>query len=456
MNTISDERAATDTISKAPKRIGNPLAALVSIYPNARNTTPLGTRNLADVLADIRGGKFKDQVEKLRRLRSQDRDQYDARKKYLRAFTMSGISERQKPSRVTAHSNILQLDFDNLGRKLKHTRAQLENDAHVLFVFLSPSGDGLKAGLLIDGNRHHESFLGAESYFQNRYGLSIDSSVKDPARLCFVSHDPLLAVNKLATPFAARIENRKIENFSSDFIDTVSTDSKPNRGLKIGNHTHTQTTSVSLSLCNIQFTEEKFIEKCACRNSHTSKKKLFTLARAIKKLEKQNGAKFSDDDFERVFSKWFKASRGYLRPGQTRAEYFDEFLSAYDCARRPLGENALAIAWQNSQNAPLPEAATKFKSQKIRALVRLCFELQHMAGDEPFYLSCRKAAELLNVSHVHAARFLNLLVREKLMSVIESGSAKTNRASRYQFAAKPKQTPLVVEQPRITFPDFRN
>jgi len=456
MNIILDERDTTDKISKRQERLGNPLGALVSIYRNARNTTPLGTRALAEVLDDIRNGRFRNQVARLRKLRTQDEDKYDAAKKYLRAFTMSGVSMREKPSRVITHSNILQLDFDNLGKQLKPIRAKLENDPHVLFVFLSPSADGLKAGLLIDGKRHEESFLAAQSYFRERYGMAIDTSVKDPARLCFVSHDPELWINERAIPFEARIENRKSEKISSIYIDTVSGNSNSNTRLEIGNNTHTQITSVSLSLCVIRFTEQEIIKKFASVSSRTSHDKLFKLARGVKALEKQNGAKFSDDDFKRVFEKWFKASRGYLRPGQTRADYFDEFLGAYDCVRRPLGENALAIAWQKSHDAPLPEAANKFKSPKIRALVRLCAELQGIAGGEPLYLSCRNAAELLGVSYKQAARYLSLLVRESLLSVIEPGSAKNNRASRYRFVGAPKQKPFVAEQSRISFPDFNN
>jgi hypothetical protein len=110
---------------------------------------------------------------------------------------MSGTcSDRKTP---LAHSNLLQIDLDKLNGGVPEVRAKVRGDPHILFGFISPSGDGLKLGLRIDGDRHLESFLAAESYFLATYGVKIDRSVKDRLRLCFVSHDPDLWTNDNAT-----------------------------------------------------------------------------------------------------------------------------------------------------------------------------------------------------------------------------------------------------------------
>jgi hypothetical protein len=83
--------------------------------------------------------------------------------------------------------------------------------------------------------------------------------------------------------------------------------------------------------------------------------------------------------------------------------------------------------------APAPGAAAKFKSPKVRSLVCLCWQLQQLAGDKEFFLSCRSAAKLLEVSHVQTARFLRLLARKGVLKVVEAGSPNTNRATRYRF-----------------------
>lgn len=202
-------------------------------------------------------------------------------------------------------------------------------------------------------------------------------------------------------------------------------------------------------ICDAPFTEKELVRKYACKNSHTSHRRLFNLARGVKTLERRSGGDFSEDDFQRVFSKWYKISQPYLRRG-SREKYFEEFLTAYDCAERGLDENILTMAWQKAQTAPLPQAASKFKSATMKKLIALCFQLQALVGEAPFHLACRSAAELLKVSATQGARLLNTLTRRKVLSVVERGGAKTNRASRYRFAAShfpptPKPEPEVRE-----------
>jgi hypothetical protein len=109
-------------------------------------------------------------------------------KKNLPAFTISGTAQNRK--QPGEHSGLLQIDLDNLNGALESVREKVKLDPHVAFGFVSPSGQGLKLGLRIDGQRHAESFLAAQAYFHGRYGLVIDRMVKDPLRLCFVSFDP--------------------------------------------------------------------------------------------------------------------------------------------------------------------------------------------------------------------------------------------------------------------------
>ena len=63
-------------------------------------------------------------------------------------------------------------------------------DPHVYFGFLSPSGDGYKLGVRINGERHDESKATATAYFLETYGVRIDASPLARNALCFVSHDP--------------------------------------------------------------------------------------------------------------------------------------------------------------------------------------------------------------------------------------------------------------------------
>ncbi len=152
------------------------------------------------VLHEIQDGIYREQVEILRQQYQAwktitDEDQkreageiYDKAKKLLPAFTISGTcSDRKTPVK---HSGVLQVDCDGLGNQLDDLRARLKSDPYVCFGFKSPSGDGLKLGIRIDGSRHAEAFRAVEAYFLHTYRVTVDTRVKDPLRLCFVSHDP--------------------------------------------------------------------------------------------------------------------------------------------------------------------------------------------------------------------------------------------------------------------------
>ncbi len=94
------------------------------------------------------------------------------------------------------HSGVLQLDIDGdgLGDKTPtEARALLATDPHVLAAFITPSGKGAKALLLIKPCRtekeHKAAFAAAEKYILDTCGLKIDPATKDPGRLCFFSAD---------------------------------------------------------------------------------------------------------------------------------------------------------------------------------------------------------------------------------------------------------------------------
>ena len=78
----------------------------------------------------------------------------------------------------------------------------MADDPCLLFVFASPSGEGLKCGVLVEAGaeNHGEAFAGMSRYMEATYGLLPDGQCKDVSRLCFLSSDPLLHINEGATP----------------------------------------------------------------------------------------------------------------------------------------------------------------------------------------------------------------------------------------------------------------
>jgi hypothetical protein len=177
--------------------------ALVAMFENAFGREPKEIE-LGVILRDIRGGKYAREIGRIRELlaiwksinpslddkASPQAKAYEEFKRGLPAFCVSGTARGRKEA--LNHSGLLQVDLDNLGEVLIPLREKLKKDPHIAFGFLSPSGNGLKLGLVIDGARHTESFEAARRYFLEKYSVEIDEKVKDRLRLCFVSHDPEL------------------------------------------------------------------------------------------------------------------------------------------------------------------------------------------------------------------------------------------------------------------------
>jgi hypothetical protein len=173
----------------------------VAMFADAYSGEPKEVE-LGAILSAIRSGKYAKKITRARELfaawkavcptldskQSPEAQAYDDFKRTLPAFCISGTAKsRTEP---LTHSGLLQVDFDGLNSTLPAVREKMKADAHIAFGFVSPSGEGLKCGLRIDGNRHSDSFTAAQPYFHERYGLEIDEKVKDRLRLCFVSHDP--------------------------------------------------------------------------------------------------------------------------------------------------------------------------------------------------------------------------------------------------------------------------
>lgn len=85
------------------------------------------------------------------------------------------------------------------------------------------------------------------------------------------------------------------------------------------------------------------------------------------------------------------------------------------------------------QQTALPKIAAEYEQSDLRLLVALCRELQRACGDGPFYLSCRTAGTLLNVTHTTAWRWLFLLEQDDVIRVVSRGSQQSKKASRYRY-----------------------
>lgn len=187
----------------------NTLDSIISLFPSALAKEPDQAISLRDFLHAVRGGRWQQRIGVLRdHISRGDRVRYDHKKRELPAVTischcLSREIDLSPEAKSITHSGWLQADFDLKDNPLladagavTAKRAALLADPYVSAVFVGPSGEGLKAVVCIDPERHKDSWFAAEAHFRDVHALKLDRATKDPMRLCFVSYDPDLAISE--------------------------------------------------------------------------------------------------------------------------------------------------------------------------------------------------------------------------------------------------------------------
>src|SRR5689334_5159727 len=188
---------------------------MISIFKNFVKV--IDHKTITEILTEIRIGKYKQTILNLRKALAENKmDLYEKTKKSLPAFTPSGnFVGGRKMDFLSIYSNLIILDIDKLtSKKLKNTRLLLSQNEFTYAYFVSPSGNGLKILVKVNSSieRHRQTFLEVQKYYENLLELSIDKSGKDITRLCFYSYDEDLYYNQTSKVYAC--EN--IQQTSSD------------------------------------------------------------------------------------------------------------------------------------------------------------------------------------------------------------------------------------------------
>jgi hypothetical protein len=165
------------------------MTAPISIA-SARHNKIEGVTSLPEYIASVQRGDYRTQVAAVRA--AQDKTARARAKQQLPAVMPCGTFNRRANDALETYSGIIVADLDKIGPDAvedAHDRARA--DKHCLAAHVSPSGDGLKlffAGQP-DAARHRENFDAVCRHVKAHYGLDLDQSGKDIARLCFASYD---------------------------------------------------------------------------------------------------------------------------------------------------------------------------------------------------------------------------------------------------------------------------
>ena len=108
-----------------------------------------------------------------------------------------------------------------------------------------------------------------------------------------------------------------------------------------------------------------------------------------------------------------------------------EFLHAYQAVRYPWGTSPMTDLLERAKQRDPPEAVADYPTQEFRTLAALCRELQHEAGDKPFFLSSHQAAEMLGKHPKVVWQWLRLLCLIGVLEVVKVGNRR--RATEYRY-----------------------
>ena len=187
----------------------------VTIFRNIRDTSTPFFRDLNSILERIKEGKSKDLIKQIRSEKNKEVRQ--ELKKSLPAICFSGTFNKRSDDSLIEHSGFICLDFDGYKTKKDMTseKERLSKDKYVYSVFVSPSGNGLKAIVKIpkEPENHKNYFISLERYFNSDY---FDKTSKNISRVCYESYDPLVHVNENSNTWT------KIEEQEYKVVDKYS------------------------------------------------------------------------------------------------------------------------------------------------------------------------------------------------------------------------------------------
>jgi Bifunctional DNA primase/polymerase, N-terminal len=175
---------------------------------------------------------------------------------------------------------------------------------------------------------------------------------------------------------------------------------------------------------------------CVPQREHENHPCLFKLARGL--LTLQQRLNIEDDSSivnmrTEAFNLWWERSKGFTRAGVSREHYWEKFLDGCEDAKYPLGGATLEMALQRArQSTPPLEAVQSFTNPKLLLLASLCRELQSFHHPRPFFLSCQRAAGLLDLPNpMEAHRCFKRLKAVRILKEVEKGSL--SKATRYRY-----------------------
>jgi len=170
----------------------------VTIFKDIKDTSQPFYRDAVIILNRIKDGSSKDLVKNIRQ--EKDKSARNLLKQSLPAICFSGMFTKRADANISEHSGLICLDFDGYKttKDMLQEKERLSKDKYVYSVFISPSGNGLKAVVKIptEVDDHKKYFKSLEIHFNSS---NFDKTSKNISRVCYESYDPLIYINDLSS-----------------------------------------------------------------------------------------------------------------------------------------------------------------------------------------------------------------------------------------------------------------
>lgn len=172
-----------------------------TLFRNIWGTGQGDAVGIDDVILIVTSQAMKDMTDYVRG----DARLYAERKKMLPNITVNGIFSQRNDDCLMDYSGVVCIDFDHIPvPELPWMKDCLRRWPHTLFLFTSPSGEGLKLFIrhdLTDPSLHQNLYLQIVRTFREEWGCRyVDGCTKDLSRATFLSYDPDCFHNPGATP----------------------------------------------------------------------------------------------------------------------------------------------------------------------------------------------------------------------------------------------------------------
>jgi hypothetical protein len=227
---------------------------------------PVENRSLILILNDIKIGKYRADIERIRScIVSGDTEKADHLKKQLPAFTPSGTYEGgRKAHLLKQYSGFVHLDFDKLTPdQLNDAFLKIKQIPYTFGCFRSPSDKGLKVFIEVNTSAvHHDiAYHQVQEYYEKALGILCDPKCKDITRLCFVSDDPDAYKNLNNEKFIVQLSEAAIP------VSVLPTTSQPASPIITPDNPE-DLDSLFIFNQQIQFTNQKSEYSDGNRNNH--------------------------------------------------------------------------------------------------------------------------------------------------------------------------------------------